>query len=262
MVSIRKNIPNTITSMNLLCGVLGILSCLKGDVPTAFYLMLAASVFDFCDGLAARVLHAYSPMGKELDSLSDMVSFGVLPSVMLVCFAEHSFLGGLDLAFNVSPFIHWLVVLSPVLVAVFSGLRLAKFNTDERQSENFIGLATPAGAIFLAALVCFAMKSESGFAAWLSDWATARIMVPVLSVTVAALLVCEIPMFAMKIKKGSNLAEGHYGKLRIAFFVGAAIIVVAVAVFRLHFSMAFSLIFFYYIVLNVAALPFTHKDAK
>ena len=83
MVSIRKNIPNTITSMNLLCGVLGILSCLKGDVPTAFYLMLAASVFDFCDGLAARVLHAYSPMGKELDSLSDMVSFGVLPSVML-----------------------------------------------------------------------------------------------------------------------------------------------------------------------------------
>ena len=165
MVSIRKNIPNTITSMNLLCGVLGILSCLKGDVPTAFYLMLAASVFDFCDGLAARVLHAYSPMGKELDSLSDMVSFGVLPSVMLVCFAEHSFLGGLDLAFNVSPFIHWLVVLSPVLVAVFSGLRLAKFNTDERQSENFIGLATPAGAIFLAALVCFAMKSESGFAA-------------------------------------------------------------------------------------------------
>ena len=160
MVSIRKNIPNTITSMNLLCGVLGILSCLKGDVSTAFYLMLAASVFDFCDGLAARVLHAYSPMGKELDSLSDMVSFGVLPSVMLVCFAEHSFLGGLDLAFNVSPFIHWLVVLSPVLVAVFSGLRLAKFNTDERQSENFIGLATPAGAIFLAALVCFAMKSE------------------------------------------------------------------------------------------------------
>ena len=149
-----------------------------------------------------------------------------------------------------------------MLVAVFSGLRLAKFNTDERQSENFIGLATPAGAIFLAALVCFAMKSESGFAAWLSDWATVRIMVPVLSVTVAALLVCEIPMFAMKIKKGSNLAEGHYGKLRIAFFVGAAIIVVAVAVFRLHFSMAFSLIFFYYIVLNVAALPFTHKDAK
>ena len=106
------------------------------------------------------------------------------------------------------------------------------------------------------------MKSESGFAAWLSDWATVRIMVPVLSVTVAALLVCEIPMFAMKIKKGSNLAEGHYGKLRIAFFVGAAIIVVAVAVFRLHFSIAFSLIFFYYIVLNVAALPFTHKDAK
>lgn len=262
MVSLRKNIPNTITSMNLLCGVLGILSCLNGDVPTAFYLMLAASVFDFCDGLAARVLQAYSSMGKELDSLSDMVSFGVLPSVMLVCFAEHSFRNGLDLAYNVPPTVHWLVVLSPVAVAVFSGLRLAKFNIDERQSDNFIGLATPAGAIFLAATVCFAMKSESGFAAWLSDWTTVRIIVPALSIVVAALLVSEIPMFAMKIKKGSNLTVGLYGKLRITFFVGDALIVVAVAVLGLHFSIVFGLIFLYYIILNVAALPFAGRDKK
>ena len=255
MKCIIRHIPNTITSMNLLCGVLGILSCLKGDVPTAFYLMLAASVFDFCDGLAARALHAYSPMGKELDSLADMVSFGVLPSVMAVCFAQRSF-GAFDFSSEVPAALRLCVVCSPVTVAVFSGLRLAKFNIDERQGENFIGLATPASAALLASLVCFAMKSDSAAAVWLSGWRTVRWLLPLLSLALSALLVSEIPMFAMKIKKGRNLVAGVYGKLRIAFFAGAALIVVLVAVFRMHFSLAFCLIFLYYIILNVAALPF------
>lgn len=241
--------------MNLLCGVLGILSCLGGDVPTAFYLMLAASVFDFCDGLAARALHAYSPMGKELDSLADMVSFGVLPAVMTICFAQRSF-EAFAFSSEVSSALHAIVVCSPVVVAVFSGLRLAKFNIDERQGENFIGLATPAGAVLLASLVCFAMKSDSAAAEWLSQWRTVTFLVPLLSVVIALLLVSEIPMFAMKIKKGRSLVSGLYGKLRIAFFAGDVLIVAAVAVFGLHFSIAFSLIFLYYIVLNVSALPF------
>lgn len=257
MNSIVKHIPNTITSLNLLCGVLGILSCLRGDVPTAFCLMLSAAVFDFCDGLAARALHAYSRMGKELDSLADQVSFGVLPSVMTVCFAQGSFGSLGDAAMDVSPAVHWAVVCSPVIVAVFSGLRLAKFNIDERQSEDFIGLATPAAAVLLASSVCFAMKSDSLFACRLSEWRTVRIAVPLISVVLSALLVCEIPMFGMKIKKGRNLASGLYGSLRIAFFAGSAVIVAAVAVSRLHFSLAFSLIFLYYIILNVAALPFS-----
>lgn len=255
MNCIIRHIPNTITSMNLLCGVLGILSCLGGNVPEAFYLMLAASVFDFCDGLAARALHAYSPMGKELDSLADMVSFGVLPSVMAVCFAQHSFE---TCAFRqeVSSAVHWIVVCSPVIVAVFSGLRLAKFNIDERQSENFIGLATPAGAVLLASLVCFAMKSDSAAALRLSQWRSVMFGIPLLSVAIALLLVSEIPMFSMKIKKGRSLFVGVYGRLRIAFFAGAALIVAAVAVLRLHLSLVFTLIFLYYIILNVAALPF------
>ncbi len=257
MNGIVKHIPNTITSLNLLCGVLGILSCLRGDVPAAFFLMLSAAVFDFCDGLAARALHAYSDMGKELDSLADQVSFGVLPSVMAVCFAQASFESLGTAAMDVSPAVHWLVVCSPVAVAVFSGLRLAKFNVDERQSKDFIGLATPASAMLFASLVCFSMKSDSPLACRLSEWNVVRIAVPLISVSLAALLVCEIPMFGMKIKKGRNLAAGLYGKLRIAFFAGAAVIVAAVAALRLHFSLAFSLIFLYYIILNVAALPFS-----
>ncbi len=259
MKCIIRHIPNTITSMNLLCGVLGILSCLKGDIPTAFYLMLAASVFDFCDGLAARALHAYSPMGKELDSLADMVSFGVLPSVMAVCFAHRSFVG---YSSEAPAALFLCIMCSPVIVAVFSGLRLAKFNIDERQGENFIGLATPASAVLLASLVCFAMKSDSAAAAWLSGWRTVRWLLPLLSVALSALLVSEIPMFAMKIKKGRSLVAGVYGKLRIAFFAGAAVIIMLVAVFRMHFSLAFCLIFLYYVILNVAALPFASGKNK
>lgn len=261
MNRILKHIPNTITSMNLLCGVLGILSCLRGDVPSAFYLMLAASVFDFCDGLAARALNAYSPMGKELDSLADMVSFGTLPAVMTVCFAERSFAGSAAAADSCA-FVHYAVVCAPVLVAVFSGLRLAKFNIDERQGENFIGLATPACAILLASCVCFATVSGSATALRLSKWETVRIAVPVLSVLLSALLVSEIPMFAMKIKKGRSLFSGVYGKLRVVFFAGAAAIVAAVAVFRLHFSAAFSLIFLFYTVLNIVVLPFAGNSGK
>ncbi len=262
MNGIVRHIPNTITSLNLLCGVLGILSCLVGNIPEAFYLMLAAAVFDFCDGLAARALHAYSPMGKELDSLADQVSFGVLPSVMTVCFARASFESLGSAAAEVAPAVHWLVVCSPVVIAVFSGLRLAKFNVDERQSEDFIGLATPAAAVLLASLVCFALKSDSILASRFSEWNFVRIAVPLISVALAALLVCEIPMFGMKIKKGRNLAAGLYGKLRIAFFAGAAVIVAVVAAFRFHFSLAFSLIFLYYIILNVAALPFRAETTK
>ena len=83
-MSLKKYIPNTITSMNALSGCVGVVFALQGRPDIAFLFMLAAAVFDFCDGLAARLLQAYSPMGKELDSLSDMVSFGVLPSMMMV----------------------------------------------------------------------------------------------------------------------------------------------------------------------------------
>ena len=92
-MKLTRHIPNTITSMNLLAGAMGVIFTFQGDLAAAFGLMLLAAVCDFCDGLAARWLHAYSPMGKELDSLADMVSFGLLPSVMLVKAMQ---LGGLD----------------------------------------------------------------------------------------------------------------------------------------------------------------------
>ena len=120
-MSIRKHIPDTITSMNLLCGVMGVIFTLKGRPDTGFLLMIGGAVFDFFDGLAARLLKASSGIGKELDSLADMVTFGVLPSLML--FGA----GGAD---NV------ILKHIPLLLAVFSALRLAKFNLTNDSTRD------------------------------------------------------------------------------------------------------------------------------
>ena len=133
-MKLTKYIPNSITSMNALSGTIGVVFALQGHPDYAFICMLAASVFDFCDGLAARLLNAYSPMGKELDSLADMVSFGLLPSVLLVKTMQ---MHGVD---------SWISFL-PLFLAVMSALRLAKFNVDERQGTDFIGVATPTAAM-------------------------------------------------------------------------------------------------------------------
>ena len=152
---IVKNIPNTITSLNLLSGIAGILCAFSGRLDVSFLLMLAAAVFDFFDGFAARALGAYSPMGKELDSLADSVSFGLLPSLML-----HRLMVVLSGETSV-----WCYI--PLSIALFSVLRLAKFNIDERQSENFIGLATPASAMICGSLTYYLLhQTDSYMVAW------------------------------------------------------------------------------------------------
>ena len=147
-MNIVRHIPNTITSMNLLCGSLGVIFTLQNRFDIAFYLMLAAAVCDFFDGFAARLLKAYSDIGKELDSLADMVSFGLLPSLMSY--------RAMEIAYGES-----LLCYIPLIIAVFSALRLAKFNLDERQSDNFIGLPTPACAMLCGSFVYYlTMESE------------------------------------------------------------------------------------------------------
>ena len=231
---IRKSIPNTITSMNLLSGAIGVILCLGGDVRTAFLLMLASAVFDFFDGLAARALGAYSDIGKELDSLADMISFGLLPSLML---HQTMVQGGIDGA----------VTFIPLLLAVFSALRLAKFNIDERQHDSFIGLATPSAAMICGSLCHFvAGHSDSGLAAiCASSW-----VLPILSVLLSALLVSEIPMFSMKFGKG-KCADKMTVRIRIGFLVLLLLIGLAVAAAGLEWSMAVFFTFIGYILINL-----------
>ena len=232
-MTIRKYIPDFITSMNLLSGVVGVVFALEGRIGVAFPLMLAAAVFDFCDGLAARLLHAYSDLGKELDSLSDLVSFGVLPSVMLFSLMKSCSLAGSILCWT------------PLMVAVFSGLRLAKFNVDERQHTSFIGLPTPASAMICGSL-CYFVAFEP--ASVLATACYSPVTVPVLSAVLCALLVCPLPMFSLKFSKEDS--RETISK-RIAFLVCCILCAVFTLALGCCWALVILLSLVVYVLLNV-----------
>lgn len=196
-MNIKKYIPNTITCFNLVSGCIASVMALKGDLELAALWIILAAIFDFFDGFAARLLKAYSPIGKELDSLADVVSFGVAPGMVV-----YSLLGQACMSAQIGEAGNYIPYLAFVIPA-FSGLRLAKFNIDERQTTSFIGLPVPAHALF-----------------WCSAGYSLAPLIPsheylfigttiVLSVVTSLLLVSEIPMFSLKIKsvawKGNEL---------------------------------------------------------
>ena len=230
-MKIVKHIPNTITCMNLLSGTGSIIFAFQGDFMTAFILMVLASVFDFMDGLAARTLHAYSDIGKELDSLCDAVSFGLAPSLILFNYLHQA-------SVNPSWIVYFVLVIAP-----FSALRLAKFNLDTRQTTSFIGLPTPACALFIGSLVAFASEhSPALHMALLNSWT-----LPIVAIALSLALISEIPMFSLK-----KITRGHY-----YFFALAAISVVIAAIFAIHWSGIIALIFIEYILWNIIGSFFT-----
>jgi len=228
-----KHIPNTITSLNLLCGLAGVVFAFKGRIDIAFPFMLAASLCDFCDGLSARLLNAYSDMGKELDSLSDLVSFGVLPSVMLMntckacSFCENWF------------------CFVPLLIALFSALRLAKFNVDSRQHSSFLGLPSPASALLCGSMCCFVAYNPASF---LSEWFSSPVFIVVFTALMCSLLVCELPMFSMKFSKDDDKTL----KLkRILFFSLVVIGAVVTILLKQTYSLVVLFAFIVYILKNI-----------
>lgn len=232
-MSLKNHIADSITSMNLLSGALGVIFTFNGRLDIAFLLMLAAAVFDFFDGMVARMLNAHSNIGKDLDSLSDMVSFGVLPSMMmytLMCYQTGS---------NAI----WCFI--PLVIAIFSGLRLAKFNVDTRQTTNFIGLATPASAMICGSLAYFVTADSGSF---LAGWCQNYWFIPVLAIILSALMVSEIPMFSLKIKKdGDSITKMK----RIAFLTIALLCLVVVIVASLNWSMTVFLTLVFYVLMNI-----------
>ncbi len=245
-MKIVRHIPNFITSLNLLCGAVGVVFSFNGRPDLAFALMLAASAFDFLDGFCARLLGAYSEMGRELDSLSDLVSFGLLPSVMLfnlmrsVC-SPATALPGTALS--------WYLFL-PLLLVVGSGLRLAKFNVDARQEHGFLGLPTPACALLCGSLCLYAAAVPAGRIAL---WCASPWFIPSLVLLLCALLLSEIPMFSMKFSRED---AGLLKAKRIIFVLGAACIIAAVVFCHAHWSLAVLLIFVFYLVKNLIYAAF------
>ena len=226
--------------MNLLCGALGVIFTFQGALDIAFYLMLAAAVCDFFDGFAARLLKAYSPVGKELDSLADCISFGLLPAMMM----HRRLVEG-----GVTGFVAYI----PLIISVFAALRLAKFNVDDRQSENFLGLATPACALWCGSLIYAADHGGVTFASMLHDtW-----LIPIASVVLALLMVSEIPMFSLKVKKGSP-----YNKVRIYFAAIVAAISVAAIALKINWSYIVFLSLTCYIIFNLLHALFSLKIVR
>lgn len=201
--SFTRHIPNTITCLNLFFGCVACVMAFQADYLSALAFMSLSAVLDFLDGMLARVLNAPSPIGKELDSLADDISFGMVPALIVFSlFKEVNYLNFSGAFLKYVPYLAF-------IIAVFSALRLAKFNVDERQTDAFIGLPTPANALFWAA-------STVGLHSFLVSSAFNFIYLIILVVLFSVLMVSEIPMFALKFK---NLSW-KYNKTRFIFLFG------------------------------------------
>ena len=191
MNKIRQNIPNAITCGNLLCGCLAIVKAFEGNLVLAAYLVGTAAVLDFFDGFTARLLKVSSPIGKDLDSLADMVTFGVVPGFVMFKMLLISTL------FMTNNTIWVYLPYIAFIIPVFSCIRLAKFNNDKRQTESFIGVNTPANSILICSLpLIIGVDFQSEAALIILN----PYLLSALTVVMSALLVSEIPIFSLKFK--------------------------------------------------------------
>ena len=208
-MNITKHIPNTITCLNLFSGCIACVMAFQGEYFHAALFIYLAAVFDFLDGMAARALNAYSGMGKELDSLADMISFGLAPGIILFSWLQ-----------AITPENNLFLPYIAFLIPVFSALRLAKFNIDTRQTSSFIGLPTPANAIFIAALI--SLHNEPHLSDVLSNVRIITILILILSF----LLISRLPMFSLKFQS----LTWKSNKIRYTFLI---LSLVLLGIFRL-----------------------------
>jgi CDP-diacylglycerol--serine O-phosphatidyltransferase len=218
---LKKYLPNAITCSNLFSGCIGIVYAFGGDLKIAAYFVVLSGIFDFFDGMVARLLNVKSAIGKELDSLADMVSFGFLPGVVMFQLLK------------LSDFSHPLLPYLAFLITVFSALRLAKFNIDTRQTEEFIGLNTPMNTLFIVSLPFIANDYPAIIG-------SAMALLSIIAIT-SFLLVSEIQIFSLK------LSEKSWGKSKFKYiFLIASAVLIAVLQFT-----AVPFIFMLYIALSV-----------
>jgi CDP-diacylglycerol--serine O-phosphatidyltransferase len=248
VMNIKKHIPNAITCGNLLCGCFGIESSFEGHLDLAFYFIIAAAILDFFDGFAARMLKVSSPIGKDLDSLADMVTFGVLPGFIML----QMLLFGSQIPGN-SVFPEFFFV--AFIIPVFSALRLAKFNNDTRQTDSFIGVPTPANTLLISSIgyILFGNFSyQSGYGSEInlpsinSSWFNMHLLnhpyfLGLVAVLTSFLLVAELPLFALKFK---NFGWAD-NRLRYIFLIIAAVLLILFQVVAVPF------IILLYILLSV-----------
>jgi CDP-diacylglycerol--serine O-phosphatidyltransferase len=189
----KRHIPNLLTLLNLACGTAAIVLTLEGQWRWAVYLILIASVLDFLDGFAARMLNAYSETGKQLDSLADMVTFGVLPAAFIYTIFKALFLNRAEGISTFHDSLQWVVLASVAIVPALSAIRLARYNTNTGDGAFFYGLPTPAHALFWTGIFWQIMESGTLFGTPLNLfflWAIMLIM--------AFHMILPVPMYSLK----------------------------------------------------------------
>lgn len=234
-------VPNTITSLNLVCGSLAIIFAIDGHLGWAAIFIFSAAVFDFLDGFAARLLKAYSSIGKELDSLADTVSFGLAPAAIVFTMIEFSLFGKNQPIYEISAsWSQWILLFSSLIIPIAGAFRLAKFNTDDRQTDQFLGMPIPANAIFFASL---AFILDMGTTQEIQSVILNKYTILISIFTCSFLMVSELPMFNLKFKN-LRLKENA---LRFVFL---GVIVVMIAALQL---LALPLIIIWYVLLSLVS---------
>jgi CDP-diacylglycerol--serine O-phosphatidyltransferase len=215
-MKIKNHIPNFITLMNLFSGCLSILFFAQGNLKMAGWMIFIAAVFDFFDGFFARILKAYSKIGAELDSLADVVSFGVAPGFIIyqLIIESHGRPSLMLFETDIIPFIAFIVPL-------FAALRLAKFNVDERQTTSFIGLPSPAAGLLIASLPLVKAQLYDGQSLFYMVVTNTYFYIGI-AIVMSLLMVAELPLFAMKFK--SFIVKGN--EIRYLFILISLILLV------------------------------------
>jgi len=241
-MSIKKNIPNLFTLCNLLCGCVAIVFAFEGNLVWSAYMVGISCVFDFLDGLVARALKVNFEIGKQLDSLADMVSFGVVPGVVMHfvirgCVVSESDLRNINFQYFLSKF--FLLPLVGFCITVFSAIRLAKFNRDARQIDSFIGLPTPANAIFIFSIL-FSLDGMKNWEIYKQLLSNPFFWIGITFIS-SFLLIAPIPLFALKFKNFSWIDN----KVQYIFL---ALSIVLLIIFRFT---GIPLIIILYIILSI-----------
>lgn len=234
-------VPNFITTLNIVSGCMAVFFGADGQLGWAAIFIFMAAIFDFFDGFAARLLHAYSDIGKELDSLADLISFGLAPATMVFAMIELTLFGKSQPIFEIDATLsQWILLFTSILIPVAGAFRLAKFNTDTRQTESFLGLPIPANAFYFASL---GLILELGTKPEVIPIILNKYTLLVSIFACSFLMVSEVPMFSMKIKS-LKLKDNT---TRIIFIGG---IVILGAIWQLY---ALPLIIIWYVLLSVVS---------
>lgn len=203
----NKHLPNILTCLNLLCGCVALVSAFHGNEVLLAAMIILAALFDFLDGLTARAFGAYSDLGKQLDSLADMVTFGAVPGMvlynMMIRLSERELLGS-NLLFELMKYF-------PFIVTVCAAYRLAKFNVDTRQANYFLGLPTPAAGIFISSFPLILRFDRFNLAPLFTN----PYFIIAISIVISFLMISELPLFALKFKSLS----WHENRIQFLFLI-------------------------------------------